>query len=623
MTLAPKQDSQTGSPSDAPIFVTDAPARADALGQDGAIRLIGELICHKRAETPLTIAALGAPGAGKSTFLARLATRAEQLGEASAKAAGPFVGRLAVVRLNLSHAAEEPEASLAGAMADALARDWPALASEVAHAVRDPRHAVREATEANAAARRRLEDERRALDDVEGRNARIVETVLYESGGARIDSYARARRGELDARQRAFGFSGDPIDTYKDLVRDMAGAGGLAQKALVGARALWAFRGQGRLLFLAVLAFVLAWALGYAFDTRAGWIAWLRASSEQMTPTAVWIETHASWLASLRSLAIFAGLTAIAVNVLRAVRFMRPIMRGVTLLQEDVETRRRDLESLVAHHARRVEALSDEVDGASRRLEDAERRAGAQAAGSAEAKASLFSAAGAAAPARAYFARLDALAADPKWDAPRRFLFVIDGLDALTPSAGLDAVARIASLSHRAVTLVALEAPRCDAARLDRLVQIPLQLGAIAGDRARNFVTALLAPKSAKPVVAPEAAASLFDDALQDSETKLIGELAPLAGDSPRALKRFVNLYRLARHAAPQARAALALALAVETGGDAAEKKAFDALIAGETPDAVGAPRVQAGLEAARAAGMTPETLINGARIARAFSLRG
>ena len=39
---------------------------------------------------------------------------------------------------------------------------------------------------------------------------------------------------------------------------------------------------------------------------------------------------------------------------------------------------------------------------------------------------------------------LDALAADPKWDAPRRFLFVIDGLDALTPSAGLDAVARIA-----------------------------------------------------------------------------------------------------------------------------------------------------------------------------------
>lgn len=623
MTLAPKQEPQTESPLDAPVFVTDAPARADALGQDGAIRLIAELICHKRAETPLTIAALGPPGAGKSTFLSRLATRAAQLGEASAKGAGPFVGRLAVVKLDLARAAEDPEAALAGATADVLARHWPALASEAAHSARDPRHAVREAAEANAAARRRLEDERRALDDVEGRNARIVETVLYESGGARIDSYARARRGELDARQRAFGFSGDPIDTYKDLVRDMAGAGGLAQKALIGARALWAFRGQGRLLFLAALAFVAAWALGHAFEARAGWIGWLRASSEQMAPATAWIEAHANWLASLRSLAIFAGLAALAINVLRAVRFMRPIMRGVALLQDDVETRRRDLESLVAHHARRVETLSDEVDGASRRLEDAERRAGAMATGSTETKASLFGAAGATTSARAYFARLDALAADAKWDAPRRFLFVVDGLDALTPSAGLDAVAHIASLSHRAVTLVALEAQRYDAARLDRLVQIPLQLGAIAGDRARHFVSALLAPKTAKPAIFPEATASLFDDALQENETKLLGELAPLAGDSPRALKRFVNLYRLARHAAPQARAALALALAIETGGDAAEKKAFDALIAAEAPEAVYETRVQAGLDAARAAGMTPETLVNGARIARAFSLRG
>ena len=623
MTLAPKQEPQTGSPSEAPVFATDAPARADALGQDGAIRLIAELICHKRAETPLTIAALGAPGAGKSTFLTRLATRASQLGDASAKSAGPFVGRLAVVRLNLAHTAEAPETALAGATAEALARDWPALASEAAHAVRDPRHAVREASEANAAARRRLEDERRALDDVEGRNARIVETVLYESGGARIDSYARARRGELDARQRAFGFSGDPIDTYKDLVRDMAGAGGFAQKALVGARALWAFRGQGRLLFLAALAFVVAWALGYAFDTRAGWIAWLRASSEQMVPTAAWIETHAGWLASLRSLAIVAGLAAIAVNVLRAVRFVRPILRGVALLQEDVETRRRDLDSLVAHHARRVETLSDEVDSAARRLDDAQRRAGAQATAASDSVAGLFGGGATTAPARAYFARLDALAADEKWDAPRRFLFVLDGLDAMAPSAGLDAVARIASLSSRAVTLVALETQRCDVAQLDRLVQIPLQLGAIAGDRARNFVNALLAPRSAKPAVVPEAATSLFDDALQESETTLMGQLAALAGDSPRALKRFVNLYRLARHAAPQARPALALALAVETGGDASEQKAFDAMIAGEASDADNEPRLQAGLDAARAAGMAADTLVNGARIARAFSLRG
>ena len=49
-----------------PIFTTDAPAQGDALGQDGAVRLISELTCHSRTELPLVIAALGGPGAGQA-----------------------------------------------------------------------------------------------------------------------------------------------------------------------------------------------------------------------------------------------------------------------------------------------------------------------------------------------------------------------------------------------------------------------------------------------------------------------------------------------------------------------------------------------------------------------------
>jgi hypothetical protein len=137
-----------------------------------------------------------------------------------------------------------------------------------------------------------------------------------------------------------------------------------------------------------------------------------------------------------------------------------------------------------------------------------------------------------------------------------------------------------------------------------------------------GFVSALLRPAQVRAAPTLDAAHSLFDDALKDEERTLLADLAPLAGASPRALKRFVNLYRVARHAAPQARPALALALAVETGGDAEERAAFDARVAGAELAAPPA-RLAGAFEAARAAGLEAESLVAGARIARAFSLRG
>ena len=615
-TPAPRSETP---PAPTPVFAADAPAHDDALGQDGAVRLISELVCHARTEMPLTIAALGGGGTGKSTFLARLAARVEALTNA-ARAGGPFAARTAIVRLDAG--ASSPEAALAAATAHELARLWPAFAAEALTAIRDPHQDAHDATEADDAARRRLEAERRTLDEVESRQARLVETVLYDAGGTRVDAYARARRGELEARQRAFGFSGDPIDTYKDLVRDVAGVGGPMSHMRASARALWAFRGQTRLLVLAAFAFALAWALGHAVDGRALWLGWLRGASEQMKPFVDTLEAHIGWLSSLRSLAIFAGLAALGLNLLRAFRFMKPILRGVTLLGEDVDLRKRELESLVAHHARRVETLTDETDAAARRLAEAERRIAHVVGAGHGASLPFAPTPDDAAAARAWFAHVDRLIVAGAPEGPQRLIFVVDGLDRLAPAARLDLASRLAGLSRHAATLLALDPAGLDPAGLDRLAQLPLQLGEVAGERARGFVSALLRPAQVRAAPTLDAAHSLFDDALKDEERTLLADLAPLAGASPRALKRFVNLYRVARHAAPQTRPALALALAVETGGDAEERAAFDARVAGAELAAPPA-RLAGAFEAARAAGLEAESLVAGARIARAFSLRG
>ena len=72
-------------------------------------------------------------------------------------------------------------------------------------------------------ARRRVDSERQILQELSGRSAQLNETVLYKTGGSRVDAWARANRSRIEGRLRAFGFDvGDVISTYKDLVRDIA-----------------------------------------------------------------------------------------------------------------------------------------------------------------------------------------------------------------------------------------------------------------------------------------------------------------------------------------------------------------------------------------------------------------
>ena len=55
------------------------------------------------------------------------------------------------------------------------------------------------------------------------------------------------------------------------------------------------------------------------------------------------------------------------------------------------------------------------------------------------------------------------------------------------------------------------------------------------------------------------------------AEARLLAGLAPLAGSSARALKRFVNLYRLARAQNHVHKGAVAFMLALDAGGTQAE----------------------------------------------------
>ena len=102
-----------------------------------------------------------------------------------------------------------------------------------------------------------------------------------------------------------------------------------------------------------------------------------------------------------------------------------------------------------------------------------------------------------------------------------------------------------------------------------------------------------------------DASRSALDLPWRSGEADLIAALAPLAGHSPRSVKRFVNIYRLAR-ARSENYAALALLLALDAGGTEAERRAMKAALADADTSAAlrfaDEPRLAQALEACRIA---------------------
>ncbi|MDR3464021.1 MAG: P-loop NTPase fold protein [Beijerinckiaceae bacterium] len=612
------------------VFAGDVPSGEDALGVAPALDLLAEVAAHRGTRTPLAIGLFGRPGAGKSFALAYLVARIHDVAAAASKAVlGPFYPRIHIQAVDVGGLDGDPALALAARIHAGLRQPYPELAREIAQAVRDPHAVLVEINEKLDAARRRLDTERRTLEESGSRLARLTETVLYESAGSQIDSYARANRARIEHRLTAFGFRGDGVRNYKDLVAAASESGGLLGLL---PRALFEFKGQLRLIVWAVLLALVGFGLDVAIDTKETWLAALRNGPQFVVAAEAWMTDHIGLLAIGRKAAYVAAAFLIALNLLRAAGFLRPVFAGVRLLRADLENRRRDLGSLYAHQTKRVDILAGDVERLSRAAAEAERRAGGEGAHGGLLDPPPFEAS-AAAQAEGFFTSLGGLLRDDRFQAkglaPRRIVLALDQFESVAPERARQIFAtlhRIAAVSGVVVLAAAdpqqLAATRAD---LERWVQVPLSLDARA--TASDYETLVTHAVGRAPAAAPKAridpAHSLLDEPLSEREGELLGVLAPLAGGSPRAVKRLINLYALARTDSAAPRGLLALFLAVDLGGTWAERQATAALADGTPFDGEISPGLAQAISAVESFGGRPSVpeAARAATRARLFSL--
>lgn len=646
-TLPPATPIQPPAPPAArAVFVSDAAGGPDALGRAAPLARLSELVAHRGAQGPLSIAILGGPGSGKSHALMDVVEGAGLIATAAlSSSGGPFLSRLATLRIEAPDLGDEPEAAIAERLHARLAREYPHVAQraaeEAAHASSDPRQAARALADHVDDARKRLTAEREARDDAATRRARLTETVLYETPGSQIDAYARANRGRIEPALRAFGFvSADPTADFKGLVQTLAESGGTGDRLLASLRALWAYKGQKKLMAFGVVFFVFSWLLS-ALASDTSWLAPLQNGGDSMKSAAGWLSAHLRGFATAGRIAEAIGFACFAWLLWRAWRFAQPLWRGAQLLDGDIAARKTDLDHQIAHHAQRVDALAREADALAERAAEADRRAGGADRAGHVAPAFLLAGPSRTAEARAYLLALDLIASGDSGKnagaTPSRFVIAIDSLDRLPPQKGLAVYSAVASAVARPAfaLLVAFDPRHFDSVEgagvaLSRLIQTPFNLTSTDAPGWSAFVDQL-AGRAAPMARAsrPAQSVSKLDLPLAEPETKLLAALAQLAGPSPRGVNRLVNLYRIARHDAPDDLAALACALALRIGGTGQERDAVARALNSADPTAPFAapeagPRVAAGLAAAAAAQGGPVTAASTRRaeaVARMWTL--
>jgi hypothetical protein len=541
-------------PAAGPIFLSDSADGADLLEAAHVVQPLAQLCVAAQVQTPFLAAVAGPGGAGKTFALRRLVQAIETLG--GSQSALP---RVVVVRVDAADGAEAPVAIASAAYA-ALDRepggvDYSALLDESAHAGGDPLRGAKAASDRHDEIVRKLEAERSRRDEVEAHRARLADALLYETPGSRADVFARSRRGAIEARLRRFDLAGsDAALSYRDLVRDMASMGG-GGRAGVALRSVWAYRGQRRLLFWAIVAFVLGFALNAL--PKETTLAAIRSLAAQLEPVAAWIATHGEWFTRAASALWILAALALALNLFRAVSFSSLVLRGARLLNNDLRDRRRDLETRLGRLNQRVAALSADAEAAAKIAEAASRRVGGKAQTRAPGPDFLDANQGPAAAARAFLAALgERIGRGP--EAPGRLVFVIDNLDALSPPAAIGWIdAAHGVIGAGSVGIIALDPVRLAGAlggpeearrRFDKWLQVVVNLpGRIGLDGERLVARLLSSDGQATPTLADAKIATALVEPLSSSETALLTALAPLAAHSPRGAKRFLNAYRLAR----------------------------------------------------------------------------
>jgi hypothetical protein len=138
-------------------------------------------------------------------------------------------------------------------------------------------------------------------------------------------------------------------------------------------------------------------------------------------------------------------------------------------------------------------------------------------------------------------------------------------------------------------------------------------------------VVARLLSTAGQPAAADAKLTAALVEPLSSAETSLLAALAPLAADSPRDAKRFLNAYRLAR-CSGSPRPVVALMQAVAFADDDAQAAMRDRLAkgSGELSDVGGPAELVEALKAARAANNGPISIEDAraaAEIARRYAL--
>ncbi|ACK49095.1 conserved hypothetical protein [Methylocella silvestris BL2] len=628
------------------LFAADVGDDSAALGPaDAPLALLAELALHRRTQTPFSIGLLGPSGSGKSVALSRLIEGVERLAAAARGAtSSPFLANILTLRVDAADLDGPAATALAGALYARLALDQPQLAVEASHAARDPGLATREAFERLDSVSRKLESERRLLEEADGRRARLTDTVLYETPGSKIDAFAARTRGRIAATMSRFGAPGDPLLAYKDRVRTLADARGPSRLGFF-ADAFWGLKGQSSRIVWAIIFALAGFGLGVALAHQATWLDWLRAQP-QMAVAAEWIAAHIDWLATFRgAFYVGAGLMLLS-NLWRGLRLLRLVFRGEQLLNADLLERRREADAFLGHQSRRVQDLASEVDRLSRKAAEAERRAGGlNIANPALAEPSPFAADLIKQQAQRFLAAVGALvqkqaegaeakSSGPSGGAAQRIILALDNLDLVPAARALEILSCAPGPGF--VSLIAVNPARFADAEIDleKWISAPFSIGELAArrDPAAQVHNLLSASSEASNIAAPDAARCALDEPLSDFETRLLAALAPVAGPSARRLKRFVNLYRLLRAQwpnDPERRACLALALALDAGGTKEDLSALEAAVLAPGEPVFDHHRVSQRLglalqaAATTQARLTSEALCDALDAARLFSFNG
>jgi hypothetical protein len=586
-------------PPSAPValFQSDSPQAPDKYTPPAGLAVllarVADLARAPTTPTPFALGLVAPAGGGKSSALAFVAAR---VGAAN----GPLLARL-----DAGAFAVEPERTLAAALYQALAPTQSALVREAAreaeHFGADAGAVARKAQDRAEELRSRLIVAKQAYAESQARRAALPETLLFDSPGSKVDGFARRMRVAFEARMRGFGLKGDALLTFKDMTRDLAALEGVPARLLASLRALYAYKGQVKLLVYALVFYLLGQGVDWLALNKADWLDWLTHLHDAGAQTADFLRPRLGFLGPVAYLLSLLTLACLGLNLWRAYGFAAPLLRAAGLLDADVATQAQAVDQALAHQEQAVDQLGAEVASAAWAAGEAERRA--ESAGASKNPPAFLERdhdAQRRDHALGFLQGLSQALDRGKSGMPRRVVVAIDGFEKVKDGGAL--FERLCALLARPgfVALFALEPDLNGAETQTRLLQLPLRLDA--------------AVTTEPPKLAP------LDAPLSPLEERLLGAMAPLAGNSPRAKKRLRNFYAFLRPSEPALVPAVACCLAVELGGDPTERAALATALRGES--ATQTPRLGEALATARAiAGpITPEVFRRAAALAATLS---